>query len=230
MTKNHQPFADPSTVAAYAENARRRVPGLADLHRMVTLLLAEQTQDSAHILVVGAGGGMEITAMAEARPTWRFTGVDPSRAMLDLARKEVRPFGDRVDLVEGTVDKLPERCFDGATCLLVFHHLDRTARLRTLTEIRRRLKPAARLVFVEHAACAPDPELWMTRSVAFGDRDQLDWSKAKASGKVMVEQLTLLTPTEEENLLRDAGFSEVALFYAALSFRGWVAIAGPQDS
>lgn len=223
MAHKHTPFTDPTATASYAENAWRKVPGLADLHRMVMLLLAEHAQEAAHILVVGAGGGMETKAMAEMQSTWRFTGVDPSPAMLNLARDEVKPFADRVDFVEGTVDQLPEGQFDGATCLLIFHHLDREERLRTLQEIRRRLKSTASLVFVEHSACGPDPERWMMRSVAFGDREGPDWSKAEATGKMMTERLTLLSPTQEEELLREAGFSDVTLFYAALSFRGWIA-------
>ncbi|WP_271575718.1 hypothetical protein [Bradyrhizobium sp. CCBAU 11361] len=39
----------------------------------------------------------------------------------------------------------------------------------------------------------------------------------------MTERLLLLTPAEEEDLLQEAGYSDVALFYAAFSFRGWVA-------
>lgn len=34
-------------------------------------------------------------------------------------------------------------------------------------------------------------------------------------------------PTEEEDLLREAGFLDVALFYAAFSLRGWVANSRP---
>lgn len=226
MSRIHTPFTDPTAIASYAENTRRKVPGLADLHRMVMLLLAEQAPEAANILVVGAGGGMETSAMAEAQPTWRFTGVDPSPAMLKLARDVIRPFADRVDLVEGTVDQLPDDQFDGATCLLTFHHLDRHERLRTLREVHRRLKPTANLVLVEHSACAPDPKRWMTRSVTFGDRDNSDWSKAEVTSEMMVERLTLLSPTEEEELLREAGFVDVALFYAAFSFRGWVASTG----
>ena len=227
LTYKHAPFNDPTAIASYAENARRRVPGLADLHRMVMLLLAEQAPEAAHILVVGAGGGMETQAMAEAQPTWHFTGVDPSPAMLTLARDAVRPFADRVNLVEGTVDQLPEGRFDGATCLLTFHHLNREERLGTLQEIRHRLKPTASLVFVEHSACEPDPERWMTRSIAFSDQGGPDWSKAEATGRMMTERLTLLSQAEEEELLREAGFGDVTLFYAALSFRGWIASPGP---
>jgi tRNA (cmo5U34)-methyltransferase len=62
------------------------VPGFADLHRMTMLLLSERTLHAAHILVVGAGGGMELKAMADAQREWVFTGVDPSTAMLDIAR------------------------------------------------------------------------------------------------------------------------------------------------
>jgi hypothetical protein len=33
----------------------------------------------------------------------------------------------------------------------------------------------------------------------------------------------MLSPQEDEALLEEAGFSGVSLFYAGLSFRGWVA-------
>jgi tRNA (cmo5U34)-methyltransferase len=227
MQHTHSPFIDPAAVASYAKDAPRRVPGLADLHRMSMLLLAEQAPGAARMLVVGAGGGMEIKALAEAQPAWRFTGVDPSPAMLDLARQTLTPFADRVDLLAGTIDEAPADPFDGATCLFVLHHIERKERLRTLREIRRRLKPNASLVIAEHSAPGPDPDLWMTRSVAFGDRSSLDWEKAAATAKMMAERLPLLTPAEEEDALREASFLNIAMFYAAFSFRGWVATAGP---
>lgn len=226
MDHKHAPFTDPAAVASYAANAPRKVPGLADLHRMVMLLLAEQALGDVHILVVGAGGGMETKAMAEAQPTWRFTGVDPSPAMLDLARQALTPFADRVDLIQGALDQAPAGPFDGATCLLTLHHLDRDERLRTLKDIRRRLRPGARLVVAEHSAPGPDPERWMTRSVAFGDRQRLDWAKAAATGRMMMDRLPLLAPAQEEDLLREAGFTDVELYYAAFSFRGWIGTAG----
>lgn len=226
MQDGSSPFANPVAVASYAEDAPRKVPGLADLHRMVTLLLTEQAPGAAHMLVVGAGGGLELKAMAEARPDWSFTGVDPSLAMLDLARQAVLPFADRVKLVVGTVDQASAGPFDGATCLLTLHFLDRSERLRTLREIRHRLKPNASLVLAHHAPPSDDPERWMARSAAFGDRADFDWVKATATGRMMAERLPLLAPTEEEELLREAGFLDVALFYAAFSFRGWVATVG----
>lgn len=227
MAHNHDNhFANPAAIASYVENARKNVPGLDDLHRMVMLLLAEGMPGPAHILVVGAGGGMETRAMAEAQPEWRFTGVDPSAAMLDLARQTLGAFVERVDLVEGTIDQVSQGPFDGATCLLTMHHLSLEDRLHLLREMRARLKPGASLVTVEHSAPSDDVALWMSRSVAFSDRGGPDWDRAKISGSKMAEHLTLLSSQAEQDLLRDAGFTNIAMFYAAFSFRGWVATAG----
>jgi len=87
MSGNLNPFLNPAAVSAYVRDTPRKVPGLADLHKMATLLLAEQAPRVADVLVVGAGGGLEIRAMAEMRPDWRFAGVNPSPAMLDIARQ-----------------------------------------------------------------------------------------------------------------------------------------------
>jgi tRNA (cmo5U34)-methyltransferase len=37
--------------------------------------------------------------------------------------------------------------------------------------------------------------------------------------------LTILTPEQDEAILREAGFSNVSLFYVGFTFRGWVGYA-----
>jgi tRNA (cmo5U34)-methyltransferase len=80
-------FSDPEAVTRYLDGPRRFVPGLADLHRMTGILLAERAPPDAKVLVLGAGGGLELKALAEAHPGWSFVGVDPSGPMLALARE-----------------------------------------------------------------------------------------------------------------------------------------------
>jgi tRNA (cmo5U34)-methyltransferase len=41
----------------------------------------------------------------------------------------------------------------------------------------------------------------------------------------IADRLPVLTPAQEEAALAEAGFTDVALFYAVLAFRGWVATA-----
>ena len=92
--------------------------------------------------------------------------------------------------------------------------------------MRRRLKPGARLVVAHHSCpAASDPKPWLARSIAFADRASGDPAKASASAEAMLTRLPILTSDEDEVLFRRAGFTDVALFYAAFSFRGWVATA-----
>ncbi|MFC4254687.1 methyltransferase domain-containing protein [Altererythrobacter xixiisoli] len=220
-----QLFHDPTMVAGYAQDAPRKVPGLADLHRMAILLLAECARPNAHVLVLGAGGGLELKAFADAQPHWHLHGVDPSAAMLDIARQVLAPLPDRIDLQQGYIEDAPQTAFDGATCLLTLHFLEPAERLRVLQQLRLRLKPGAPLVVAHHSQPpGADPHRWMTFSAAFAI-PTIDFPAAAASAETMVARLPLLSMAEEEALLREAGFADVALFYAGFSFRGWVAYA-----
>jgi tRNA (cmo5U34)-methyltransferase len=215
-------FSDAQSVATYAENATRLVPGLAALHRMTLLLIAEHAPPDARVLVLGAGGGMELKVFAENQQEWQFDGVDPAPAMLALAEQTLGPLMGRVSLHQGYIDIAPQGPFDAATCLLTLHFLSREERLRTLREIRRRLKPGAPFVMAHHSFPQDDKgrETWPRRFAAFALASGVETAKAS-----IFAQLPLLSPEDEENLLREAGFTDVALFYAAFTFRGWVAAA-----
>ncbi len=102
----------------------------------------------------------------------------------------------------------------------------RASGCETLKEIHRRLKPDARLVVAHHSVPSGGAERWMARSAAFADRAGVDWEKAMASAAAWLGACPCFPATEEEVLLCEAGFSDVELFYAAFSFRGWVATAG----
>ncbi|MFC4963461.1 class I SAM-dependent methyltransferase [Alcaligenes sp. GCM10023179] len=223
-----QPFSDPALVARYADTTPQRIPGFHDLHRMALILLSERVTSNARILVLAAGGGLELKSFVQARPDWSFVGVDPSQAMLDLAAQVLGPLGSQVDLIPGYVDDAPLELFDGATCLLTLHFLSKAERLSLLKSLLARLKPGAALVVAHH--CRPEEgatEDWLARSIAFATGTETT-VEAIGSASNMARHLTLLSPQEEEGLLREAGFTAPALFYAGLSFRGWVAYADDQ--
>lgn len=223
MTAFDSAFSDPQAVAGYAERTARLVPGLSDLHAMAALLLAERAPADARVLVLGAGGGLELRAFARAQPRWRFDGVDPSAQMLQLAQATLGPLRDRVDLHQGYIDSAPHGPFDAAACLLTLHFLPGPERRATLEAIHRRLRPGAALVVAHHSVAGDDAqrERWLARSVAFGAAQPPQ--RAADSAAAMRRSLPLLSPEQDAALLREAGFTEVELFYAALSFRGWVA-------
>lgn len=125
-------FSDPQMVARYAEGPVRQVPGFLALQQMTGLLLAERTPDEAQVLVLGAGGGLELQALAATHPRWRFCGVDPSAEMLVLATQTLGALAARVELHEGYIDSAPSGPFDAATCLLTLHFVPQDERRRTL--------------------------------------------------------------------------------------------------
>ena len=218
-------FSDPQEVARYAERPAKQVPGFHALQQMTALLLAETVPHDGHVLVLGAGGGLELKVFAEAQPEWNLVGVDPSAEMLNLASATLGPLASRVELLEGYVDTAPEGPFDGATCLLTLHFLPAEERLHTLAELRRRLKPGAPLIVAHHSVPqAEDQKLrWLHRYAAFAAASGVAAQDAKSTVATMSGRLPLLSPEQDVNLLRKAGFDNVELFYAGFTFRGWIA-------
>ena len=220
-------FSDPQTIARYGEGPPRMVPGFASLHRMIMVLLAERAPDDSRILVLGAGGGLEIKAFAEVQPEWRFDGVDPSAAMLSLARDTLGQLASRASLHEGLIDVAPDGPYDAATCILTLHFIERGERLRTLREVHRRLKPGAPFA-TAHFSFPQDPasrSLWLSRYAAFAKASGMEASQAEKARAGIGASLPILSPQEDEDLLRKAGFKDISLFYVGLTFRGWVACA-----
>ncbi|WP_108661269.1 class I SAM-dependent methyltransferase [Acuticoccus kandeliae] len=221
-------FSDPDAVARYAEGPVRLVPGFHDLQRMAALLLAERCGPEAEILVLGAGGGLELKAFAERYPGWHFTGVDPSGEMLALAARTLGPLAPRADLHEGFIETAPEGPFDGATSLLTLHFVPREARLSTLAALHRRLKPGAPLVLAHHSfpQGAGEKTVWLDRYAAFAASSGVPAQNARGAAEAIAVRLPTLSPQEDEALLAEAGFTGIGLFYAGFTFRGWVAYRG----
>ncbi|UYW29494.1 class I SAM-dependent methyltransferase [Methylorubrum extorquens] len=218
-------FSDPQAVARYADNPPRMVPGYADMQRRAMLLIAERAPNDAKVLVLGAGGGLELKVFAENRPGWSFVGVDPSAAMLDLARLTLGRLVNRARLHEGLIDSAPEGPFDGATCILTLHFIERQERARTLREVRRRLKPGAPFVVAHFSIPQDERDLWLSRYAAFVTASGINPSQAESAKTGIGERLPILSPEEDERLLREVGFTGISLFCAGFAFRGWVAWA-----
>lgn len=210
------PFSDAQFVARYTEGPPRIIPGFDALQRMTTILLAERVPTHGRVLVIGAGGGLELKNFAEAHPGWTFDGVDPSPEMLNLAQRILGSHAARAKLHEGYTHDAPSGPFDGATCLMTMHFLSFKERRRTTAEVFRRLKPGA--PFVVAHFCIPQEQeraLWLSRYARYSG---IDPAQAAAIGS----HLTILSPEQDEKILREAGAKNVCLFYVGFTFRGWV--------
>ncbi|WEJ59861.1 class I SAM-dependent methyltransferase [Devosia sp. FJ2-5-3] len=221
-----QNFFEGAAVHDYASRPARQVPGFADLHRMIIQLLSERVPADASLLALGAGGGLELKAFADARPGWTFEGVDPSADMLALARTIAAEHVKRIELRQGYIEDASDGPFDAAVSILTFHFIAREQRLETLRQLRRRLRLGAPLVLAHISFPQGEPErsTWIARHVAYANPGT-DPAQLQQSRDAIAARLTILSPDEEEAQMREAGFGGVSLFYAGLSFRGWIAYA-----
>jgi tRNA (cmo5U34)-methyltransferase len=230
MSELQANFDQPARVARYIEQGPPAfAPGHAGMLQMAGVLLAERMPKEGRVLVVGAGGGLEIRHLARAAPGWHFVGVDPAPAMLDLARATAGPFADdRLTLIEGTVSDAPPGPFDAATCILVLGLIaDDGAKQATLSEISRRLKPNAPLVLVDQCidCSAPDFELRLDRYAAYALASGVDADTVAGARRALATSTTMVGASRNEQLLAEASFKDIEVFYVGMAWRGWVAYA-----
>ncbi|WP_299322354.1 methyltransferase [Parasphingopyxis sp.] len=221
-------FDEEDFVKRYVERGPSRfVPGFESLHRMADLLLAETVPDNGSVLIIGAGGGHELTRLATGHKGWRFCAVDPSEEMLKAARYRMADQGDneRVDWIQGVVDDAPDGPFDAATCLLTLHFVpDDGAKLETLRSIRSRLTPGAPFVLADLCMdqTADDFDVALGRYARFAGASGADPDDVRqAESHIREGHLNMATPERNAALFAEAGFSRIGLFYAGFSWRGW---------
>lgn len=218
-------FDDPDHVRRYADGPARFVPGYTLMHRLVIQLIREAVGPSAHLLVLGAGGGLELSAFCAAMPGWRYTGVDPAPLMLEQARRTLGPAAERVTWTLGYIPDAPPGPYDAATCLLTLHFLpDDGTKLAALKIIRDRLRPGAPFAVVDHCfdPNAPDFPRVIDRYAQFALDSGADPADVAQARERVGASLGCVAPAREEALLHEAGFTDVTLFYAGLAWRGWV--------
>ncbi|GGE79459.1 class I SAM-dependent methyltransferase [Priestia taiwanensis] len=214
----------------YEQKTRISVPSYDALFSMIQSYFRMQLQkSSSSILIVGAGGGNELSAWGPPNPTWTFTGVDPSEQMLTLARNKAieLELENRVTLIEGTIDNLsyPPATFDAASCILVLHFIhDYEEKRKLLKKIREHVQPGAPFVLVSAYGDRNDPELEQRANIwkSFLIDGGFDAEEMNARMKISLEKLSLLSEREMKQLLEEAGFIHVTKFYATGIFGGWI--------
>lgn len=220
---------DPARAADYDRQSRIALAGYDACHDLTACLLSAAlgTGGDARILVVGAGGtGREITTAGALEPGWRFTAVDPSPSMLDLAMAQVKAAGlaARTASHLGRVEDLDGDAYDAATLIGVLHHLPGDAAKRDiLAAIAARLQPGAPFVLAcNHLAYAAQPLLLK----AWGTR----WrQQGSAPEEVEARLATILRgadPPHGESVIADllahGGFEAPQRFFSSLFWGAWI--------
>jgi tRNA (cmo5U34)-methyltransferase len=221
---------DPSRAAEYEQQSRIALAGYDACHELTACMLSARlgVGSAANVLVVGAGGpAQEITKAGHLQPNWRFTAVDPSEPMLEIARMRIAAAGmaERTQVISGRVEDLPnEPYYDAATLIGVLHHLPgREAKLGILQAISSRLKPGAPLILAgNHYAYANEPLMLK----AWGERWRMQGATSDEVKAKMGKILQGADPPHSEAavfaLLSNSGFEAPQRFFSSLFWSAWI--------
>jgi ubiquinone/menaquinone biosynthesis C-methylase UbiE len=191
------------------------------------------------LVVIDIGCGPGLLACELARRGQRTIGVDPSPAMLDVAR--ARPHGDQVEWVEGDARQLESLVAEGVVADLVIMTghvaqiiLEDEVWKHTLTAVQRVLRPGGRVAFesrdprvkslaagrryaarrrFEHPTVGVF-HLWQEVTEVLDDRvySELHYAMEDGSELTSGNVLRFRTQAELTDSLTTAGFSVEAIF------------------
>jgi ubiquinone/menaquinone biosynthesis C-methylase UbiE len=140
--------ADAATARELAARLERRARADDEVEARDAYLGLLGIADGQRVLDVGCGSGAVTRAIARrVGDRGVAVGLDPSPALLDVARELAREacLGDRIELYEGSALRLPfpDRSFDAVLCATVLSHVPGGE--AAIPELVRVLRPGGRL-------------------------------------------------------------------------------------
>jgi tRNA (cmo5U34)-methyltransferase len=229
MHNHSHPSFDKQTAKKYDQNSTLMAPIFENLYYLIKAVLNDLAT-SSKILCVGAGTGSEIVELAKAFPGFTFVGVDPSDSMLEVCRSRLNELKllDRCKLVHGYLQDIPETDeFDAALCLLVAHHTskDGSDRQKIFSGVSRRLKPNGYFISAEVSVDTNSNTFQdiMKKWQSLARRNGSPEEKVQHLPQMMMEHLSILSPSEIESLFMANGFGAPVQFFQSLLIRAWYA-------
>lgn len=211
----------------YEKGIRRTLPSYDAMLRLIQTFYHSTLPEKAEILIVGAGSGNEILQLAEGRPYWSFTGIDPSESMLKIAQERLKSLTNRMSFHQGTIldTQLSTEKYDAASLVLVLHFIqDYEDKVSTLKEIAKHLKPGAPFVLVSKYGEPGSIEtelqfdLWRSYWLQHTKLSVSDVAEMEKS----IRSLSFMREEDIVTLLQKAGFIKPSRFFATTLFGGWV--------
>jgi ubiquinone/menaquinone biosynthesis C-methylase UbiE len=204
------------------------IPDRARQIDVLLRLLRHAPRRPGHVLDLGTGDGILLTAVLEGFPQSTGVALDFSPPMLEHARQRLHAFGARAVVVEGDLGSPGWRQhlhgkFDAVISGFAIHHLPHERKRALYEEVYRLLPAGGMFINCEHVASAT-PELERLHDEAMAENL---WRRRRDRGEqVTLEQVhreflnradraanILATVEEQCRWLREIGFRNVDCFW-----------------
>ncbi|CAA0090008.1 Ubiquinone/menaquinone biosynthesis C-methyltransferase UbiE [Zhongshania aliphaticivorans] len=217
----------------YDEQWKKMAPLHHALHVFINASLSKLS-NNANVLCVGPGTGSEIINLAQTNPSWTFTAVEPSSAMLTICRQRLTKLGleNRCSFHNGYLDSLETTTkFDAACSILVSHFiLNKDTRIQFFSEIANRLNPAGLLVSAdlatdlssEHGQSLLETWLHMLKTGDVISEENIEQLRAHYR-----DDIALLPAEDVANIIAAGNFKIPIQFFQAGLLHAWYAEKHP---
>lgn len=215
-----------NAASSYNKTWERLAPINNSLHLLMGAVLANLPEKS-RILCIGAGTGAEIIYMAKRFPHWQFTAVDPSTAMLEVCREQLRKLGleDRCEFYADYLENLSlPNDYDAATSILVSQFIsDKESRIDFFRNIASQLKPKGILISADLSSD--------TNSYEYENILQV-WARMMIEGDVPSQSIDNIRQSHENSvsvlasekivdIIESAGFEKPVQFCQMAFIHAW---------
>jgi tRNA (cmo5U34)-methyltransferase len=196
------------------------------LHLLVESVFVD-LPDDARILCVGVGTGSEIEYLAQKRPLWKFTVVEPSSQMLAECRRKFDQsrISSRCEFHEGYLDSLQvNEMHHAGTCFLVSQFiLDRQARIEFFSKIASWIEPGGVLASSDLSSEVGTNhfenllQMWM-KVISTSD---ISVSRLEKMQTAYANDVGILPPEDVTSIIEAGGFESPVQFFQAGLIRAW---------
>ena len=222
VEKQLDDWHDPRHAEAWDAEALERNPTRAEQLDILLALLDEAWHHGSAILDIGVGSGRVAELILERLPDARLVGVDFSQAMMELGRRRLERYGERVRLVEHDLESVADLAladdrYSVAVTVQTLHNLSDEGKRAVIDWTHDVLEPEGLLVIVDRIA-VPSPRLYPEFLAVWGRLAHIanvEWESAPTYSEHLVELATRgdRPATLEQHLdwLREAGFEPACL-------------------
>ena len=154
------PFYDPIVKLLGGDSARRALVDQASI------------RSGHHVLDIGCGTGSLVILIKRLHPDVYVVGLDPDPKALARGRRKAERAAVSIQFDQGFSDDLPypEASFDRVISSFMFHHLEPDEKEKTLSEVRRVLKPGGSLHLLDFGGPESSSHGFLPRLLHFSHR------------------------------------------------------------
>ncbi|UII56580.1 class I SAM-dependent methyltransferase [Cytobacillus spongiae] len=207
----------------YQQTIRYKIPGYDLIYEQMVAII-KATKKPEDILVVGAGGGQELVTLSTVFPNVRYTALDPSIQMINLAKARLSNPSLRINWYVTELREVTEQVnYDVITCHLMLHFLKEQKNF--IRDVSNRLKPGG-LCFISSIIAEEESQstnrFWQqhlrNNRVPNEAIDQFQSSLGKTTHPVSTELL--------HQWLKEEDFFQVIPYFKSYFVEAFVAIKG----